>query len=926
MSHSPVAGPNGWIVVNGQRHAAPADGSRPATAYLRDDLGLTGTKVGCGQGDCGSCTIHVDGEARCACLIPVAQLTGRRVTTVEGLATGSPCGQRLQQAFLAHQAVQCGFCIPGMLMASAAAIDAGRVQDRNGACDAIDGVLCRCTGYRKIVDAVTEVATAAAPRALTVASEHGPAVGQPVTRLDGRGKVDGSQHFGADGFPKHALHLRAVRSPHARATFSFGDLDAFVRTHPGVSRILTAADVPALNLHGVATPYADQPVLPDTEARHHLEAVALVVGERDALAALDLSAFPVAWHPLPPVFDVDDAADPHGPQLHAHRRGNLLIEGRVRQGDAVEALRTAPHVVRATFESSFVEHAYLEPEAGWAVRTGDTLEIHTATQAPHPHRADLARILGVTPEQVRVVPTAVGGGFGGKLDMTVQPLLALAAWHVDRPVAMVLTREESMATSTKRHPARMVSSMAADAQGRLVAVSFEGRYNTGAYASWGTAVANRVPVHAGGPYRVPHYLASARAIHTHITPAGAFRGFGVPQTLMLQEQLVDELAAQVGMDPLEFRVRNALRPGDPIPTGQVLDDSVGLGACLDALRPAWAEARARVSESNAAAPAHLRHGVGLAAFFYGCGNTALPNPSTVRIGLRPDGALVLHQGAVDAGQGANTVIPQIAADALGVHLDRLLIIGPDTRLTPDCGRTSASRQTFVTGRAALLAGTSLLRQVRKLLDASGDAPVAFGDGWVSAGDVRTALHGLPTDQHGYVLVAEESFDPPSTSLDPDGQGRPYATYAFGAQLAEVQVDCETGRVRVCRVVAAHDVGKAVNPTLLEGQVEGAVAQGVGMALMEKYHPGRHNNLHDYLIPTVHDVPAVETFFIEAPTPDGPYGAKGIGEPALVPTAAAILNAIHHATGARVREAPASPDVVLRALAARGNTASQAPTV
>ncbi|ATU63341.1 molybdopterin-dependent oxidoreductase [Piscinibacter gummiphilus] len=919
MSHDP----HGWIVVNGQRHAAPADGSRPATDYLRDELGLTGTKVGCGQGDCGSCTIQVDGEARYACLIPVAQLTGRHVLTVEGLATGSRCGQRLQQAFLAHQAVQCGFCIPGMLMASAAAIDAGRVHDRGSACDAIDGVLCRCTGYRKIVEAVTEVATAAAPRALTVASEDGPAVGQPVTRLDGPGKVDGSQQFGADGFPPHCLYLRAVRSPHARAAFRFGDLESFVRAHPGVSRVLTHADVPALNLHGVATPYADQPVLPDREVRHHLEAVALVAGERDALAALDLSVFPVIWDPLPAVFDVDDAAGGDSPRLHAHRSGNLLIEGLVRQGDAAEALRTAPHVVHGTFESSFVEHAYLEPEAGWARRVGDTVEVHTTTQAPHPHRADLARILGVPPEQVRVVPTAVGGGFGGKLDMTVQPLLALAAWHLDRPVAMVLTREESMATSTKRHPARMVSSMAADAQGRLCAVSFEGRYNTGAYASWGTAVANRVPVHAGGPYRVRHYLASARAIHTHITPAGAFRGFGVPQTLMLQEQLVDELAIRVGMDPLEFRARNALRPGDPIPTGQVLDGSVGFLACLEALRPAWAEAQVRVAALNAAAPAHLRHGVGLAAFFYGCGNTALPNPSTVRIGLRPDGALVLHQGAVDAGQGANTVIPQIAADALGVPLDQLVIVGPDTHLTPDCGRTSASRQTFVTGRAAFLAGTSLRRQVRRLLDAGEDAPVAFGDGWVAAGGARMALQSLPTDRHGYVLAAEESFDPPSTALDADGQGRPYATYAFGAQLAEVQVDCETGRVRVRRVVAAHDVGKAVNPTLLEGQVEGAVAQGVGMALMEKYHPGRHNNLHDYLIPTVHDMPDVETFFIESPTPDGPYGAKGIGEPALVPTAAAILNAVHHATGARVREAPASPDVVLRALAARGDAPSQA---
>ncbi|WP_343631006.1 molybdopterin cofactor-binding domain-containing protein [Roseateles sp.] len=931
------AGDTAWAEINGQRRTLPADRSRTVVAFLREDLGLTGTKVGCGQGDCGSCSIVVDGEPRYACITPVAQLDGCRVLTVEGLAESSRTGARLQHAFLAHQAVQCGFCIPAMLTAAAAAIDAGRVTDRATACAAIDGVLCRCTGYRKIVDAIVEVATGADSRPLTPPPETGINVGQPLTRLDGPCKVDGSQHFGADGIPADALFLRAVRSPHHRARFTLGDVDGFVQAHPGIVRVFTHADVPGRNLHGIAPAYADQPVLAESETRHRLEAVALIAGEREAVAALDLADFPVTWTPLPAVFSVEDAAHPDSPQLHASRVGNQLIEGRVKRGDAAAAIREAAHVVSGRFSSSFVEHAYLEPEAGWARRVGDTIEVRSPTQAPHPHREDLARVMGVAPERIRVVPTAVGGGFGGKLDMTVQPLLAVAAWHLDRPVGIVFTREESMATSTKRHPARIVSTLAADEQGLLRAVEFEGDYNTGAYASWGTAVANRVPVHAGGPYRVPHYAARARAVHTHITPAGAFRGFGVPQTTMSQEQLIDELALHGGWDPLEFRARNALRPGDSLPTGQVLDDSVGMVACLDALRPHWIAARERAHERNGAARPHLRYGVGMAAFFYGCGNTASPNPSTVRIGLRPDGTLVLHQGAVDAGQGANTVIPQIAADALGVPITRLHIVGADTHLTPDCGRTSASRQTFVTGRATFLAGTALLRRVRSLLDAPADAPVVFGPGWVgvrsddgtgaeTGSDTqadgtgvarRLSLADLPVDVHGYAIAAEERFDPPTVALNAAGQGRPYATYAFGAQMAEVEVDIETGRVRVRRVVAAHDVGRMVNPTLLEGQIEGAVAQGVGLALMEQYLPGRNDNLHDYLIPTVHDVPEVETLFVEAPTAIGPYGAKGIGEPALVPTAAAILNAIHHATGARVREAPATPDVVLRALAATG---------
>ncbi|MPV57368.1 aldehyde oxidase [Burkholderia sp. HI2761] len=917
---APVSPPLDWFELNGTRLRLPPDQSQRLVDYLRADLRQFGTKEGCRQGDCGSCTVIVDGDARYACLIPLGQVAGRRVVTVEGLADGTRCGSRLQQTFLAHQAVQCGFCTPGMLTAAAAAIDAGRVTDRASARAAIDGVLCRCTGYRKIVDAVTEVGCGAATRRCTVAPSEGPSVGVPLTRLDGPEKVDGSQRFGADDYPADSLFLRAVRCPHHRARFAFGDLDAFVAAHPGVRRVLTHADVPGMNLHGVATPYADQPVLPETETRHHLEAVALVVGERDAIAALDLSRFPVTWEPLSPVLAIVDAVLDDSPQLHADRPGNVLIEGLVRRGDAERAMQGAPYVVSATFESSFVEHAYLEPEAGWARRVGDTIEIHSSTQAPHPHRGDLARILAVPPEQVRVVATAVGGGFGGKLDMTVQPLLAIAAWHLDRPVAMVFSREESMATSTKRHPGRMTSSMAADADGRLCAVTFDGDFNTGAYASWGTAVANRVPVHAGGPYVIPHYTAHSRAIHTHVTPAGAFRGFGVPQTTMSQEQLVDELALKTGIDPLEFRAMNALRPGDLLPTGQILDDSVGLVACLDALRPAWREAQARVAALNGASPGPLRHGVGLAAFFYGCGNTALPNPSTVRFGIRPDGTIVLHQGAVDAGQGSNTVIPQIAADALGVPVDRLRIVGPDTALTPDCGRTSASRQTMVTGRAAFLAGTTLRHRLLALAAAAPDARISSDTRGIAVDGVALDLRTLPVDAHGYVVAAEESFDPPTTSLDAAGQGIAYAAYAFGAQIAEVVVDCESGRVRVLKVVAAHDVGRMVNPTLLEGQIEGAVAQGVGMALMEKYHPGQYNNLHDYMIPTVHDMPEVQSIFVEAPTTVGPYGAKGIGEPALVPTAAAILNAIHDAIGVRIREAPASPDVVRRALAARRSPA------
>jgi aldehyde oxidoreductase len=341
--------------------------------------------------------------------------------------------------------------------------------------------------------------------------------------------------------------------------------------------------------------------------------------------------------------------------------------------------------------------------------------------------------------------------------------------------------------------------------------------------------------------------------------------------------------------------------------------------CLEALRPHWARALEDASDFNANATGPVRRGAGVAAMWYGCGNTSLPNPSTIRLGLKPDGRLALHQGAVDIGQGSNTVVTQIAAEALGAPIGLVDRVSADTDLTPDCGKTSASRQTFVTGKAAELAGRALRREILRLANAGEGAAIAFGPGIVTVteGDHtrRLRLADLPVDAFGYVLVAEESFDPPTSPLDADGQGSPYAVYGCGAHIAEIEVDTALGTVKVLKITAAHDVGRAINSTLVEGQIEGGVAQGLGLALMEEFFPGRGENLHDYLIPTVGDVPPVESILIEDASPVGPFGAKGIGEQALIPTAPAILNAIHHATGARLTRVPATPDRVRAAIRA-----------
>ena len=891
--------------INGEAFDIDAAPGRRLSDVLRDDLGLFGTKVGCDAGDCGACTVLLDGAPVCACLVPVNRVNGHKVTTVEGLK-GSDFTP-LQDAFRRHGAAQCGICTPGMLMAAVGLLRHTPNPSSEQVEEALGGVLCRCTGYVKIVDAVMDFRTSTASSYLPPLGE---AVGTRVERLDGVPKIEGTEIFGADLIPRHTLEVRAVRSPYHAARFSIGDIEAWAGKR---AKVFTAADLPGVNRFGVIPAFADQPALAETQVRHKGEAIAIVVGETADLNALDFHSFPVTWTATPSVVDLNDV--PHAP-IHIERPDNELTRGFVQSGAAEQALSASDHVAETEFNTSYVEHAYIEPEAGVAWMDSDTLVIHARTQAPIMDRDDTAKVLGLHPEKVRIIPSAAGGGFGSKLDVSLQPLIGLAALKTGRPCRMVYTRGESMSSTTKRHPARMKGRIGCDANGKITGMTFDGEFNTGAYASWGPTVAVRVPVHASGPYRTPNYHALARAMHTNGPSSGAFRGFGVPQAALVQETLYDDLANAVGMDRLEFRLINALRDGDRSVCGQELQ-GVGIVECLEGLKEAWKAALERSRDRNGS----IRRGVGIASCWYGCGNTGLPNPSTIRIGITSEGRLCLHQGATDIGQGANTVITQIAADALGLPLSQFHIIGPDTHLTPDCGKTSASRQTFVTGKAAMFASDVLRQKILAQSNLGADAVIQLNGARIlvsNGGNTHEIdLSTLPVDANGYVLCAEETYDPPTQGLDDEGQGIPYAVYGYGAQIAEVDVDMTLGTVKVRRITAAHDLGKVVNPLLAEGQVEGGIAQGLGMALMEEYIPGRTENLHDYLIPTVGDMPEVRSIFIEKPDPEGPMGVKGLGEHVLIPTAPAILNAIRHASGARITRLPALPHRVLAAIKAAG---------
>jgi CO/xanthine dehydrogenase Mo-binding subunit/aerobic-type carbon monoxide dehydrogenase small subunit (CoxS/CutS family) len=903
---------------------------------LREELGLTGTKVGCDAGDCGACTVLIDEEQACACLVAAAQLEGRRVLTVEGLAD-DPIGRALQRSFHHHGAAQCGICMPGMLVASLDLLRREETVDLAMVEAALGGVLCRCTGYLKICESVLDASSflesdeagapeepfdrsggAAQARPRSFSGRGATAVGARLPRLDGLAKLDGSEAYGADSAPQDALWLRAIRSPHARARFTIGDLGAFVSNEPGIFRVLTAADVPGENSFGIFPDLKDQPVFAESETRYRGEAVAAIIGERASIDAFDIRHFPVRWEPLEPLTGLDAALSPNAHASHASHPDNVLVRGRVEKGDGEEAMSQGPHVAEGLFSTSFVEHAYIEPEAGFARRIGERIEIFASTQAPYMSRDEVARVLGIEPGDVRIIPSACGGGFGGKLDVSVQPMLAVAAWQMGVPVRSIYTRPESMAATTKRHPAVISARAACDAKGRITAYVSQADFDTGAYASWGPTVAGRVPVHAAGPYRVPNVLNRACAVYTNGPIAGAFRGFGVPQAAIAHEALYDELAEKCGLDRLEFRLLNALRVADETATGQVLQASVGLDRCLEALRPHWLKMLAEAEARNAK-PSVTRHGVGIACMWYGIGNTALSNPSRMRIALTREGELLFFNGAVDIGQGSTTVLTQIAADALGLPVEAFTVVTGDTDKTFDAGKSSASRQTFVSGKAAENAALALRAEILRHTNAGPHAHLRLDGAHLSvSGDGTTIdLASWPSDADGIVLEGIGEFDPPTEPLDAKGQGVPYATYGFAAQIAALDVDMALGTVRLERIVAAHDVGCTINPTLVEGQIHGGIAQGIGLALMEEYVPGRTENLHDYLIPTFGDVPRIDVLLIEAPEPLGPFGAKGVGEPALIPAAPAILGAIRHATGVSIRQIPALPHRIRAALVAAG---------
>jgi CO/xanthine dehydrogenase Mo-binding subunit len=749
-------------------------------------------------------------------------------------------------------------------------------------------------------------------------------VGQRVIRHDARDKVAAATAYAGDWAMPGMLHGVVVRSPYPSARLRAIDTKRAAAL-PGVATVMTAADVPHNTLWtdvpgqttAVGPLRARLHVLAEDRIRHQGEPIALVAAETERQARDAAEAVAVEYEVLPGVFDPAAALEPGAPAVHD--QGNLLAHWRVKRGDVAAGFARAEVVVEGEYRTQHVDAAYLEPESGVAwIDSDGVVTIRLSTQVIE-HFRDVAEVLGLPQNRVRVIGTYLGGGFGGKEDVTVEVYLGLLAWQTKRPVRMVWSRQESLVARAKRHPYRMRYRTGALRTGEIVAQEIELLADSGGYAYLSALVLLYSTVTAAGPYRVPAASVDARVAYTNNPPTSAMRGFGAMQVVFGYESQMDRLARALGRSPLEVRRVNALRRGDTLPVGQTMETHVALPELIER---AW---QALGAPAPPRAP-HVKIGRGLACNLQPYGRIVwLHDWSSAWVGFEMDGSLVVRSGVPDVGGGQASSLCQIAAEVLGVPLEQVSVHIADSALTPLAGTTTASRQLYMSGNAVLKASRELREQLlaaaARLLDAE-TASLTVADGAVRADDGRSlalaellrgcARMGVPRSHLGvYHAPAGEPVD-----LE-KGSGKVFPDYTFGCHAAEVEVDMETGRVTVLKLAAAHDVGRAINPQSVEGQIQGGAVQGLGYALMEEVVLDAGINLTtsfaSYLIPSAGDVPDVIPLVIESGEGLGPFGARGIGEPPIAPPAAAVANAIADATGARVTELPLTPERVARAL-------------
>ncbi len=912
------------MLVNGRQVEREVAPSLSLMRFLREELGLAGAKNGCEQGHCGACTVVVDGKPKRSCLLKAARLSGSAVLTIEGLSGPGGALHPIQAAFVDEGAVQCGFCTPGMIMATKALLDRSPDPSDAEIDEALRDNLCRCTGYAAIRRAAHRAAAylRGEPRPGFPNAASGGAVGKPLPRKDAPARARGEPLFAEDLSDKlpEALVGKLLFSPRAHARVLRVDT-AEAEASEGVALVLTAKDVPGRNAFGLFVP--QQPVIAGGEVMYLGDVLALVVARTREQAERARDLVKVELEELPVLDCPEDNMGPGAPLLHAGTLSNVTHETHVRKGDAAAAFAAADIVIEGDYDTPAIEHAYLEPESCLAVPDPDGgVTVYTGNQGSTDYRDMIAASLALDEGKVRVVLVACGGGFGGKEEPTVQIHAALAAMRTGRPVRMALSRGESLRMSTKRHPMRVRMAHAASRDGALLGLRSRVVADAGAYISQTGPVVFRSAVTATGPYEVGAVEADSYGVYTHRNPSGAFRGFGSTQASFACEIQMDELARALGLDPVELRRRSGFVPGRRTGTGQLLGEGVGYLGTLEAAATGLERMRAELG-SLAPEPGK-RIGFGLASAYKNVGiGTGLDDGAGAIVELLPEGRVSVRTGAADMGQGSDTVAAQIAADALGLPYELIEVLSCDTRACPDGGMTTASRQTYVTGNAVKSAAEELRSRMGPFLPAE--------DALRDLGSARAALRAARDKMLGAGLspLAEARYRPPATrahrtsaDLGPgetEAELEIHYAYCFASAAVAVEVDTGTGAVRVLRVCAAQDAGTAINPLAVRGQIEGAVAMGIGYALSERFASDRDRLVTDNLrrlgVPRIAEVPPIEAVIVETPQPGGPHGAKGMGEVGLNPIAPAISNAIFDAVGARLRSLPMTPEKVLAAIRA-----------
>jgi len=899
------------------------DPEKTLLKVIREDFRLLGTKEGCGEGLCGSCTVLVDGQPVNTCKLPVHKVENRSVLTIEGVGSRDK-PDVIQRAFVQVGAAQCGFCTPGMILTAKSILDKNSNPSREEVRRGIKRNLCRCTGYKKIVDGILLAAEVRRnPDAIKEKDISEYRLGDRIPQLNSWSKVTGTLRFAQDIYLEDMCHAKVLRSPHFHARVKRIDASEAEAMH-GVVAVATAKDLKGPNR--VKYIFHDFRVVADEKVRYPGEPVAIVVARTEAIAEKAMAKIKVDYEVLPAVTDPFAALKPGAPEVQEEDYpGNLLFYQNLLQGNTEEGFKEADIIEENTFTTPANAHGYLEPDAGVAYYDDEgRVVIYACGQAPHYHRDEVARVLGLGTDEVRVVEDGTGGGFGARIDPFIQLLLGLAVYKARVPLKLQFTPDENFIGTCKRHPFTIRLKTGVRKDGKIVAHYGEIIGDAGAYALASPGVLMRAIVHSYGPYEIPHVEVYGKMVLTNNTPSSAMRGFGVSQMCFAVESQINRICRRLNMNVLDFARLNGFRQGTITATGQLIRDPNGYREVMDAIEDHWAKFDKKTAPDKVAGLAqHIKRGKGFATTWYGIGKTGLLNLSRCNVEITDEGVLLVKEGAAEIGQGSNTVMALIAAEEMEMTLDRVRVISADSLLTPDSDLTCASKHTFYTGNATLLACKDLKKKILE------EAARELGTESLETRNGRVFVTGEPDrsvtyvelKKRGYDLTGFAEFAIPLDLLNQEtGQGELYVVFTYGAAVVEIEVDTLTGKVKVLDAAVAFQCGRAINRLAMEGQMEGGVAMGVGYALMEEYITGKTRSFVDYPIPRATDVPVdVSTYVVEVPQGPGPFGAIGMGEAAHFPMAPAIMAALNDACGIWINDLPARPEHILAALKEAGKS-------